>query len=406
MRRALGLLLLLVLTSCGNLLPPTSTPTPAPSVETETPLAPQTATPPVVQSLRIWLPPQFDPNDDTPAASLLKARLDAFTEAHPVLALDIRIKGTDENQSLLEALSLTRSAAPEALPDLIALPRADLEAAALKGLVHPLEGLTDLLTDPNWYPYARPLGQVQSTAYGLPFAGDALAVAYHPDQFEQIPITWTDLFAKRRTLAVASSDPNGYLQLSLYLSTGSPLLDETNHVMLDEAALTRVFQQLDAGSLIAFQSEQDAWAAFVDGRVDLALTWTSRFIREPQPDSVLLPLPGLEGTPFTLATGWTWALAGSHPQSDSLAAELAEWLVADEFLSDWDQALGYLPPRPNAMVNLDPRGTLDSVSQSAQVLPSNDILFTLGPILQDSLGRLLNGEQAETVAQSAVETLK
>jgi hypothetical protein len=33
-------------------------------------------------------------------------------------------------------------------------------------------------------------------------------------------------------------------------------------------------------------------------------------------------------------------------------------------------------------------------------------LFTLGPILQDSLGRLLNGEQAETVAQSAVETLK
>ena len=406
MRRLLGFVLLLSLAACGTPLLPTPTPTPVPVTETSSPPAPQTATPPPVRVLRLWLPPQFDPYTDTPAASLLRARLDAFTAAHPGLALEVRIKGAGEAPSLLTALSLTRSAAPDALPDLVALARTDLEAAALKGLVHPLTGLTGQLSDPNWYPYARQLGQVQNTAYGLPFSGDVLAVAYRPAQFDAPPAAWGQLFDGRRSLAVSSGDPRSALQFSLYLSAGGPLLDASNHVTLDEAILTRVLQELNRGDLAAVGSEEAAWNAFADGRASMTTAWTSRYMPAPPPDSALMPLPGLDGTPFTLASGWVWSLAGSSPQAEPLAAELAEWLVADEFLSEWNKALGGLPPRPNALKPLDPRGTLDAISQSAQVMPTNDLILTVGPVFQSALGRILNGEAPEVVAKELVEALK
>lgn len=405
MRRLLGLLLLAALTACST-LPPSATPAPAPATETQPPPAPSTATQPAVHSLRIWLPPQFDPSADTPAASLLKARLDAFAAAHAGLTLEVRIKGSKDQVSLLEALSLTRSAAPSALPDLVALSRADLEAAALKGMVHPLEGLTNQLAEPDWYPYARQLGQVQKTAYGLPFAGDMLAVAYRSAQFETHPSAWDDLFLDRNSLSIDTSDSNSLVLLSLYLSTGAPLVDDANHPALDETALLRVLQALKSARLTAVGSGDAAWNAFEDGRADLTVAWSSRFLLDPRPDSALMPLPSLDGTPFTLATGWTWALAGSNPQTDPLAAELAEWLTAGDFLAEWDQALGYLPPRPNALKTLDPRGALDAVSQSAQVMPSNDLVLTVGPVFQTALGRILNGEAPEVVAKESVEALK
>ena len=405
MRRLLGLLLLAALTAC-SMLPPSATPAPAPATETQLPPAPSTATPPAVHSLRIWIPPQFDPSADTPAASLLRSRLDAFTAAHPGLALEVRIKGSKDEVGLLEALSLTRSVAPSALPDLVALSRTDLEAAALKGMVHPLEGLTNQLADPDWYPYARQLGQVQKTAYGLPFAGDMLAVAYRPAQFETPPSAWDDLFVDRHSLSIDTSDSNSLVLLSLYLSTGAPLVDDANRPALDESALVRVLQALKSARLTAVGSGDAAWNAFEDGRADLTVAWSSRFLLDPRPDSALMPLPSLDGTPFTLATGWTWALAGSNPQTDPLAAELAEWLTAGDFLAKWDQALGYLPPRPNALKTLDPHGALDAVSQSAQVMPSNDLVLTVGPVFQTALGRILNGESPEIVAKESVEALK
>ncbi len=406
MRRALGFVLLALLAACGTLVPSTSTPTSAPATETVTPVIAPTDTPPAVDRLRIWLPPQFDPNADNAAAPILKARLDAFTRAHPGLTLEIRIKGSEDGPSLLEALSLTRSAAPDALPDLVALPRTDLESAALKGLVHPLQGLTNLLSDPDWYPYARQLGQVQNAPYGLPFSGDVLSVAYRPKDFETPPTSWEDLFADKKTLSISSGEPTSYLQLNLYLSTGRSLLDETNHAVLDEVSLIRVLQELDAGNLVAVGSEDAAWNAFVDGRANMTVTWASHYILESPTDSALLPLPGLEGTPFTLSTGWAWSLAGSDPRTDALTVELAEWLVADDFLSKWNQALGSLPPRPKALETLDPRGTLDSISQSAQIMPTNDLILTVGPVFQTALGRMLNGEEAEVVAKDAVDSLK
>ena len=57
---------------------------------------------------------------------------------------------------------------------MVALSRADLEVAALKGLVFPLDGVSTVIDEADWYDYARQLAMVQGTTFALPFAGDAL----------------------------------------------------------------------------------------------------------------------------------------------------------------------------------------------------------------------------------------
>jgi ABC-type glycerol-3-phosphate transport system substrate-binding protein len=358
-------------------------------------------------TLRLWLPPQFAPQGSSVASKLLKARLNEYLAGHPGIDLDIRIKGSADSPSMLDAISLTRSAAPAILPDLAALSRLDLEAAALKGMLHPLGGLSEELDSPDWYLYARESGRVQNVDYGLPFAGDALGIVYHPSAFEQTPATWDELFARRRSLAMVTGDPDSLLLLDLYLSTGTALVNSANQPQLEQGALQRVLELVQAGNVVPLQSEDAVWSAFVDGRADMGLVWASRFLREPDlDDSALMPLPSLDGQPFVLATTWAWALAGSNSRNDEAAAELAKWLTAEDFIAQWDLAAGYLPPRPTALQAWPNSEPLDLISQSAEVMPGDDLLTLVGPILQDALDRTLRGEVPEEVARSAAEALK
>lgn len=417
-RLFLALCLLLAASACGPegfqipFLPtsttePAVTATPSPLPQPTGTKAASTPSTPQPAALRIWLPPALDPDGATAAGQILKARLQEYAAAHPEVMLDIRIKGAEGESGLLEALSLTRSAAPSALPDLVALSRPDLEAAAIKGALHPLAGITDELDGPDWYPYARAAGEVQDVTYGLPFAGDALVIAYHPSQFEDLPARWQELFIANKSLAFYADDPDSTFLLSLYLSTGSPLLDRSNNPFLDGEALTGVLQLLSDSRLVPLQSEQAAWTAFEDGRAQMAVVHTSRYLQaDPLQDAALMPLPHPPGGFYSLATTWAWALAGSDPANDAAAAELAQYLVEDEFLSEWNRAGGYLSPRPNALNLWDPDGSLELISQSAQVRPGNDLLAAVGPLLREALTRVLAGEPPEAAAAAASEALR
>jgi hypothetical protein len=98
--------------------------------------------------LRVWLPVQFNPAGENDAATLLGERLAEFESQHPDLQIELRLKKMDSESDIVNVLSLTGTAASEALPDLILLSRPDLEAAALRGLLHPIDGLSISLEDP------------------------------------------------------------------------------------------------------------------------------------------------------------------------------------------------------------------------------------------------------------------
>lgn len=417
LRRIAQFSLTLLLIGCSSLAPLLSPPTPAaPAQATATPqpLPTSTVTAAVDQPrvLRVWLPPRFDPNAGTSSADLLKQRLLEFESEHPGIRLEVRIKS---EASILDALSTTSKAAPAAMPDLIALSHWDMQEAASAGFLHPIDGLTDLLDDPDWYAFARELGQIQNTDYGIPFAGDILLTVYRPSVFEAPPPTWDSLFESGAFMVFPVADPDALLTLSLYLSENARIVDDHGVVVLDEAALVRVLtlykQAIETETLLPvvkdYQTDTQSLMFFRDGHADFAVIRASSDIQTRS--GSYAPLHGLNNAPFSIGDGWVWALAGSDAENQSLAVELASHLVTSAFMSEWTRFSGYLPTRPQALDGWEDEDLVKSVGEALQFahpLPSDESLSVVRPLLQQALMRIFNGEQPEAVARSVIEELK
>lgn len=422
MRRFLiSAVLLFLLAGCANISSLLSTPAPATvPTSTNTPTATsttavtQTITPDGPRTLRIWVPPQFDPAAETAASALFQERLNEFVARRPGLRVEVRVKAESGTGSLLNALTTTRSAAPAAMPDLVALSRADLESGTAKGVLHPLDGLTTLPDDPDWYPYARQMAHIQNTTYGLPFAGDALALVGYR---YPLPSAWSDL-TQETLLIFPAADSRALFTLSLYLSAGGTLQDGQGRLDLDEVILGKVLSlylpeaEIDfiSPQVINYGTEEQAWNAFREQRGNLVVTWTSRFLKEQTLPLALAPLPGFETGQYNLATGWSWALAGSVPENQPLAVELAEFLSDSQFLAEWTQAAGYLPTRPTALSSWSDtriQSILTQTAETASLVPGEDLLVTIGPLFSEAALSVLNGEQLPAeAAQSVTEQLK
>lgn len=409
--------LTLLLVGCSSLAPLLSPPTPAAAPQaTSTPQATPTVPPPVTADqprlLRVWLPPQFDPQAETPAADLLKARLQAFQDEHPGIQLDIRVKS---DADIVRTLSITNNAAPEAMPDLIAMSHSDMQAAASAGFLHPLEGLTTILQEPDWYTFARELGHLKNIEYGIPFASDVLVMIYRPAVFEELPSAWDEIVASGSFLAFPASDPQALLSLSLYLSAGGDFVDDQGALLLNEDALIGLFsfyeQAIETGTIQPLVRDQQTDAQslqfYRSGQSDLAVVWASSDIQVKS--GGYLPLLGLNDAHYALGDGWVWASAGSDMENQRLAVELASYLVESPFMSGWTRAAGVLPTRPQALSGWDDeelQGSISEILQSAHPAPSEDIVSVVGPILQEALVRIFNGDQPEVVARSVIEDLK
>ena len=359
--------------------------------------------------LRIWLPPQFNPNTNNAASALLKQRLTSFEVQHPGLEIDVRIKAEEGDADLLNSLAITSVAAPSALPDLVALPRPALEAAVEKKLVRPLDDFSTELQNSNWYPYARELAKVDGTPYGIPFAGDALVIIYRPD-LVWIK-TWDDILLSEGHLMFAGADSEAQVGLSMYMSAGGPLLDSQGHPTLDQEILTQVLEIFAKGRAAALfpdavaniSTDSQVLQEYRARRANMAIAHFSEY-RAAQ-DGLVQPLMGLKDAHFTSSTGWVWSLAGQNPDTQELSAQLADFLTADDFLAQWIKETGYLPTR-GSPTNKTSDSPIPAIIEAAQPSPSGDTLQVLGPAMQEALIRVLNGEQPEAVARSIVEKLK
>jgi multiple sugar transport system substrate-binding protein len=417
LRGIVQLSLTLLLVGCSSLAPLLSPPTPAaPPGATSTPQALPTATVTAAADqprvLRLWLPPRFDPEAGTPSADLLKQRLQAFENDHPDIRLEVRIKS---EANILDALSATGKAAPAAMPDLIALSHWDMQAVASAGFLHPIDGLTNLLEDPDWYAFAHELGQIQNTDYGIPFAGDILLTVYRPSVFEAPPSTWEALFESGAFMVFPVSDPDALFALSLYLSETPQIVDDHSAMALDEATLVRVLtlyeQAIETETILPlvkdYETDAQALQYFRDGHADFAVVWASSDIHTRS--GSYAPLQGLNNAPYSIGDGWVWALAGSDLENQPLAAELAAHLVDSAFMSEWTLSSGYLPTRPQALDGWgddDLNRSIGEALQFAHPLPSDEVVSVVSPLLQQALMRIFNGEHPEAVARSVIEELE
>jgi len=437
--RPLVLLLLLTLVGCtalpfqlGNRPPinatnsltelsPTTTTVPV-AEGTTTPSAPQETAvnnqPEGGNLVRIWLPPEFDPDGNSPASQLLANHLEAFVSRNPGVRLEVRVKAGDGEGGLLDALVVANAAAPLALPDLVLLSRPLLESAALKGLLYPMDELTALMDNPGWFEYARQLARLKTSTYGIPFAGDALVLAYQPSQIPTSPPNLEGLLPLGKVLLFPATDPQALFTLSLYLAEGKSLQDAQGRPALDESTLMRIllFDQLASAAgvmpywLAQYSNDVQIWEAFTGEGFPMAVTWASAFLlhkSSASSDLALAPLPTLNGIPFSLATGWSWALAGQDPERRLISVRLAEFMVEKDFLAQWSLAAGYLPPRIEALqswqdAELSP--VIEQISASAGLMPPADLISSLGPALEQAVVDVLkNQSDPQSAAQTVIK---
>jgi multiple sugar transport system substrate-binding protein len=419
-RLSVYLLLVLITASCSGI--PTAAVTPTSSV---TPTSPPTQFPVISPSptasgpltLHLWLPPEFDPTSGTPAGNLLQDRLTEFTNRRPGTRIDVRIKDASGQGGLLDTLTTASAAAPQALPDLLALPRPELETAALKGLLHPFRGLTSPIEDPDWYDYARQLARLQDSTFGIPFAGDAMALVYRPSKISTPPKDITSTLLLPGPLLFPAADPQALFTLGLYQAAGGAIRDDQGRPKLDANILAKVLSYYrDAAatglapvSITQFQTDEQAWTAFQQGDAPMVVTWTSRYLDEKQSDLAISPLPTINGNNDAPATGWVWALASTDPERQKLSTELAEFLSESDFLAAWTSAAGYLPTRLSAMAgwrdaNLQKIG--EQIALLAQPYPSEDVLTSLAPAVEQATLQVLKKQaDPQTAAQEAAKSL-
>ncbi len=391
--------------------PPIGTPlagTPAPG-EGQTPVVPGL--------LRLWLPPEFMPDVNTPGGRVLAAQLQAFELAHPGIAVEVRAKAAGGVGGLLNALVTAANVAPSSLPDIVALRHDDLGLAAEAGLVAALEPYVPADTLADFYPFAHSLGRVNGVWMGLPFAADARVLVYTTTFYPSPPTVWSDVDAG--VYLVPGAEPTALSLLTAYLVRGGTLTDEAGATHLDTSVLAAALQEYQALESIGrlpvttldYVDPAATWKAFRRREAALVATSAAWFLAEQAEVSgsamTLLPTAGQPG--LALADGWSWALVNSAANQNPLAAELLNYLLAPAHHAAWTEASAVLPTRAATLAGWQSGPLAAQVSvvlTAAQMQPTGAQLGRVGPALRQALADVISGRAtpfaAATVAAEAV----
>lgn len=404
--------LLLAVTACSGLNAPAPTPTDTPLSETPSPATP---TPTLVDpsnqvDLTLWLPPFLAPTEDNPAGLMLAERIQAFNEQRPDAEVRLRVKAESGPGGLLETLQAASTAAPETLPDIIALDPTGLSTAALKGLIVPLSEVLDQPDEADWYPHAIEASQIDGVHYAAPFASDGLILAYRTNAFASAPLSWSQLLEANRTFIFPAGDEQALFSLSQYIQLGGTLATDEGRPAIEASTLASLLDFYTTASeegsfapdITEYQSSQETWQALLNGRSQSAVAPLSAYFSNDTNAQISAgPVPTRDGRGMGISSSWSWAIVTTDPVQQVVVRDLIDWLSQPEFLGPWTELLGLLPPTRSALglwseSDFTPIATL--LASSMQARPSEEDLATLGPAIHQSVEAVLDGS---TSAQSA-----
>ena len=392
-----------------------STTTPPPAIETLTPQLP--ATPQVTRqplTLVLWVPPQFAPIEGNSAGMMLQERLQDFEESHPDLKVELRVKSTSGESSLLNSLAATAAAAPNALPGLILLNRSDMEVAALKSLIFPIASRTAEYSTADWFPFVEEIASTQGVQYGLPLFIDPFVMTYHANMITFPPSTWQEVTTQDAQMAVNLNNPRALFPYAMYLSAGGHLLDDEGNPTLETDALTRTYQILFNGStsnafptwLTNQQAPEDAWNALLEKQVSYALVWTSQVLNSSNENIALAPLPGSATIPVGFVDGWLLCITSPTADHSRYDIMLADYLMESGFLAQWSETAGYIPAKRSVLLewqNKSQARELELIADQSVVVPSNKIQQTTGVLLNQFSISLIRRQTSPM--QAVIDTL-
>lgn len=429
---ALGVILTTSLVACTGQSTGTIFPSPTPpstddvsrQISLVTDVQEPTATPaaqdtPSVPMLRVWWPEELYPDGNQAAEDILLAQFEDFRQTYVSYNLEIRRKHSSGQGGILPTLRTAAPVAPQALPDLTLMRRADMVTAATEGLIVPLtDWLPPDLAD-DLLPGALALGQIDGVLYGLPYTLNIYHIVYRTSAFGTPPLAFTDVLDQQPTyLFPAGTVPVSWTALLQYRAAGGRLIDDTGSTTLDYDPLLAVLDYYAQGvstgifdaSLLDYTDFNSYWNEFLSTGIDMAAVDSVTYLgRKTSLHNIgLASTPTASGDAFTALDGWVWVLVTQDVDHQNESRAFLSWMMRIGEQSLFTEALGILPSQKRALRLWDDQ-TYASFAQTmlttAVVIPDTQRSNTAALALQESLAAVLKGIPARSAADEAVAKL-
>ncbi len=360
--------------------------------------------------ITIWIEPQFDPALDTPQSELLRDHVKEYVDQNPGVKISFRLKEATGPNSIMNALSITSEAAPDALPTIVLLSRQNMEKAANEGLIRPIDFYTNAFEKNDWYPFANKLGLTKNEMYGLPFVANLMVLGLESEIATNTYLPLTDSLRQFGRIGFAAGNPASILPFLWYQSAGGDFDDETGRSNLEGDPLEAVFSAIRSNtrsgnfpSLITqYDLSSEVWDAFKAGDFESVITWSDKILADDQDISMTF-LPAISQAPYTYADGWVWCLVQKSTTDIERNLDFMHFLVLPEFLKKYSANSPYLPVRPSS-INSDATQSIfiDDLLLSADILPPLDIRISIQALFSAQIQRIL---QEEISPAAAVENM-
>jgi ABC-type glycerol-3-phosphate transport system substrate-binding protein len=411
------------LTPLPALTPIIPTPAATPTVN-GTPQVTEPAGPPTPIRLNVWVIPELAPDRETAAGQSLADQFASFSASHPNINLNVEVKVSTGQASILSYLRTGRTVAPTIMPDLIVLPVDQLPLAASEQLIFPLD---DLVAETDWsdlFPAALSMASHNEARVGYPFTLNNLYhMAYDGATITStVPITWDGFLSvdNARMVVPGSGVEGAELLLEYYLAAGGMLTGESNQPALQVEPLTAalaLFQRGRTQGRILVQSSNhtsidSTWSAFESQVANIIQTSAAQYLLRVPPDGntvLAAPFPGYDSAVSPLVRGWAWAISTSDPTEKAVAGELLNWLIASPNLGEWSWHKRVVPAKRSAFESWagnDAYTTfLQFESEKARAFPAganNTIMSALSTALFEVLTL---SQSPQAAAQAAADSL-
>lgn len=408
-------LLLIVLTACS-----TAPIAPTPPAGSETPVAPTptatevrslpdspTPTPAIeasqVVTLTIWTPEAFSP-EAAQGGQVLQRQVEAFTRAHPDVAVKFVLKNPYGRGGVLDFLVRVNALVPGLLPDLVLIDSREVDVAAQAQLLQPLDrdlpsgAFADLL------PPAQKLAMQNGQWLSLPLTLDLQHLAYNTKVVRDPPMTWDQLLKGGAPFAFPADDDDAFL--FQYLQNRGRISSSPEPAPLNVSVTTSVltFYQrarsanLVPDSVLSLKTTHDVWALFAEGQVPMAQVEATDYLAEHErtPNAGFAPLPTQDGQSTTMVNGWNYAIITTNPRHHAAAAEFLEWIDEPSRLAEWATSARLVPARRSAFaLSVTPREYGDfllGLLEEAIVAPTFADRVPYGQAWHSALQAVLRGQ--------------
>ncbi|MBD2091470.1 ABC transporter substrate-binding protein [Microcoleus sp. FACHB-1515] len=306
--------------------------------------------------LTLWQGVNPPPNRD-----VLQTLVDRFNATHPQIQVESIYAGQGDQQMPKILAAVVGNAQPDLLWFAPTITGQLVELDAIRSIEDwldrsPLKAEIDpaLFESMQW----------EGHTWSVPFGVNNVGIFYRPSLFEaagieDLPRTWDELrqVAKQLTasdrhgilLPLGKGEWSVFMWLSFLWSANGELFDADGHLNLAtpsaEAAL-QLWQDLvqDESAVLSEPERGYELDRFLTGKVAMQLTgpWTLGQLQPTGVDFAVMPIPVGE-KPSTSIGGENLFILKTTPDRERAAFTFAEFVLSEEFQTQWAIGTGYLP---------------------------------------------------------------